>query len=155
MKNNRLLRIPPPVIVLLMAGLMWVMNRYSPVFVWRATELFYAGPVLALLGVVILAVSFLTFGKAKTTIDPVDPARASALVTNGIFSWSRNPMYIGFLLILSGWFVWLGSITPAIAIVFYLVYTAKFQISREEAALIEKFGDSYLRYKSSVPRWIL
>ena len=155
MNDRKILKVPPPLIVITMSGAMWVLNRVAPIYHWAIPPWSYFGPVISGLGFLILAISFRTFRKAKTTIDPIDPRRASQLVTHGIFSVTRNPMYIAFLLVLLGWLVWLGSLSPIVAIAFYLFYTSSFQISREEEALIDKFGPRYRAYMERVPRWIL
>ena len=94
------------------------------------------------------------FGKAGTTPNPLDPSKASHLVTEGIFRVSRNPMYLGLLLLLIGWAVWLGSASPWLVPPLFVVVITLVQIIPEEQALSRNFGEQYALYRRSVARWI-
>ena len=63
-------------------------------------------------------------------------------------------MYLGFLVILTGWAVYLGSLLPFIVLPMYVLYLDKFQIGPEERLLAAKFGDHYEAYRREVRRWI-
>jgi protein-S-isoprenylcysteine O-methyltransferase Ste14 len=138
------LRVPPPVVVLVIGVIMWLISRASPPFHfdlparnWIAVVLVSAGFVTGISGVV-------TFRKAKTTVDPMKP-RASSLVTWGVYAMSRNPMYLVGLVMLLGWAVFLLN---AIAFLFlpYVVYINRFQIAPEERALTSLFGEMHVAY---------
>jgi len=92
------------------------------------------------------------FKKYKTTVKPCEvPGK---LVTEGIFRYSRHPMYLGFVLILLGIAATLGSLSPFLApILMFLVSEIKF-IPLEEKNLQEQFGEEYGRYKAKVGRWL-
>jgi protein-S-isoprenylcysteine O-methyltransferase Ste14 len=147
-------RIPPPVILLINIILMWVVSRLikSPVLI--ADEFSPAGFLLIAIGVTIFFLSVFRFGKSKTTMNPVNPISASTLVTQGIFSISRNPMYVGMIVVLVGWAVYLKVALPWVMIPLFVVYMTTFQIIPEEKALTEKFGETYLAYKKKVRRWV-
>lgn len=82
------------------------------------------------------------------------PQNTSDLVKTGLYHYSRNPMYVGLLVILTGYAIYLGSITPFLLLpLFYWVITTQ-QIIPEEKILEEKFGQEYLDYKKSVKRWL-
>ena len=70
------------------------------------------GGLVAAVGIAIAVAAFVRFRQIGTTVNPVDPSKASRLVTDGIFRVSRNPMYLGLLLLLIGWAIWLGSVSP-------------------------------------------
>ncbi len=106
------------------------------------------------IGLVFDASSILRFFKKKTTINPLKPSNTTQLVTTGIYSVSRNPMYLGLLLILMGWFFYLSAPISFLGIIFYLVYITVFQIIPEERILESIFGESFLTYKKKTRRWI-
>ena len=92
------------------------------------------------------------FHKVQTPIKPFE--QSTHLVTVGPFKYSRNPMYLGMLGVLTGVFVLLGSVTPIVAIpILYWVLTTKF-IAVEERSLEETFGEEYVSYKKKVRRWL-
>ena len=94
------------------------------------------------------------FFKFKTTVDPMKPAKASSLVTIGIYHITRNPMYMGMLLLLIGWGVKLANPLNLLMLFLFAWYMTRFQIKPEEEALKEKFGASYETYCKEVRRWI-
>ncbi len=104
------------------------------------------------LGSVINVVADNQFKKAKTTVKPFQ--ESTALITTGAFGISRNPMYLGFVLILLGLNILLGSVTPIIAVILYAIAIQRLYISVEESMLAEKFGSDWLNYKSRVRPWI-
>lgn len=82
------------------------------------------------------------------------PDSASALVTGGIYKITRNPMYLGFLLILLGWTVFLSNLFAYALLPVFVIYMNRFQIVPEENALDTLFGNEYRFYKSKVRRWL-
>lgn len=99
-------------------------------------------------------IGLIQFYRYSTSIDPHKPAKASNLVTNGIYGISRNPMYVGLLLILTGYGFYLSNILTFVMPLLFVEYMNRYQIMPEEEVLAEKFGDKYLRYKYEVPRWL-
>ncbi|MEW5007755.1 MAG: isoprenylcysteine carboxylmethyltransferase family protein [Cycloclasticus sp.] len=149
------LKIPPPVAALVMAGLMYVSKGlYQDVF---GFELEYKWLMAAMISVLALLLDFAAlwvFVRAKTTVNPIKASNVSALVTSGIYRYSRNPMYVGNFLFLFAWLIFLSSALNAIFLVFYVLYTNKFQISPEERILRERFGDDYRAFCLRVRRWV-
>jgi protein-S-isoprenylcysteine O-methyltransferase Ste14 len=147
-------RIPPPIIMLAAAVLMWVLHRQMPLALWIAPPWNQFGSAPAALGLAIGIAAVVRLHQARTTTSPMDPGKASCLVTDGVFRISRNPIYLGMVLLLAGWAIWLGSATPwAIPPLFAIVITAV-QIIPEERALSQRFGEPYRAYRKSVARWI-
>ena len=105
-------------------------------------------------GVVIVIVGGYQFRKASTTVNPLQLEKSSQLVTNGIYRFSRNPMYVGFLLILLAWTLFLGSAIAFLLLPVFLALITKVQILPEESMLEEIFGEEYINYKKRVRRWI-
>ncbi|MCA9778767.1 MAG: isoprenylcysteine carboxylmethyltransferase family protein [Candidatus Eremiobacteraeota bacterium] len=104
-----------------------------------------------------LAVAFsgiAAFRAAKTTVNPLQPDRASSLVIVGIYRWTRNPMYVGALLVLTAWFLFLQNWLPMVFLATFVAILTRFQIVPEEQILIGRFGEEYAAYCRRVPRWI-
>lgn len=93
------------------------------------------------------------FWRARTTIDPRDPARTTALVTEGVFAGSRNPIYVADALLLVAHAAWLGRPLTLLGVP-ALVAALEPQVLAEEAALAERFGEDYRAYRARVPRWV-
>ena len=109
---------------------------------------------IALTGVGIILAGIVSFGRAKTTVNPMKPTTTSSLVTSGIYRLTRNPMYVGLLLVLVAWTVFLSSVWPAIGPVVFVLYINRFQITPEERVLSTMFGADYSAYRSRVRRWL-
>jgi protein-S-isoprenylcysteine O-methyltransferase Ste14 len=92
------------------------------------------------------------FRRAKTTVKPFQ--ESAALVTDGVYRISRHPMYLGFVLILLGLAILLGSLTPFFIVPIFAVVMDRVFIAAEERMLAEKFGQSWLDYKAEVRRWV-
>jgi protein-S-isoprenylcysteine O-methyltransferase Ste14 len=90
--------------------------------------------------------------QANTTVKPFEPS--TALITTGVFQISRHPMYLGFVLILVGLAILLGSLTPYFVIPIFAILMDRVFIQVEERMLKEQFGPTWLTYKARVRRWI-
>lgn len=148
------LKIPPVVTFLLVSGLMWVAARTVPSLGFTLPARLGGALVLAGAGVVIALLGVVSFRRAKTTVNPLHPEAASTLVVVGIYRVTRNPMYLGLLLLLLGWAVFLAN---ALAFVFpaaYIPLMNRLQIRPEETALATKFGAAFSAYQSQVRRWL-
>jgi protein-S-isoprenylcysteine O-methyltransferase Ste14 len=148
------LKIPPPVVAALIGGAMWGISLSlplleTPTLVRRATAL-----ILTLTGVGFSAAGVISFHRAKTTVNPMKPEATSSLVCKGIYSVTRNPMYVGVLIVLIGWAVFLSSAWALLGPLAFVLYINRFQISPEEQVLSDKFGAEYLAYQARVRRWL-
>ena len=148
------LRIPPAVVALVAAIGMWLLSGLVvfldvdlPARVPLSSMLVIAGGIAGFVGIFI-------FRASHTTVDPRTPDAARVLVTVGIYRFTRNPMYVGILLILLGWLVFLGNLLPIVMLPLFVLYMNRFQIVPEERALMAKFGDEYLKYQQRVRRWL-
>ena len=148
------LKVPPPIVALVTAVLMWLISRSVPLFafVFPARNAFAIGLVAA--GFIIGILGVVTFRRAKTTVNPIKPRSASSLVNWGVYRLTRNPMYLGGLLILTGWAIFLSSPAAFLFLPAYILYINLFQILPEERALTSLFGSEFLAYKSRVRRWL-
>ena len=148
------LLLPPPVVLALIAAAMWGIDRGLDTgriaFTGQAP---LAVALLAAGGGLMVAAAASMFA-ARTTINPMKPARASRLVTGGVFRWSRNPIYLGDLLILAALAVWLGQIANLALLPMFVAYIDRFQIRPEERVLAARFGAEYAAYRARVRRWL-
>jgi protein-S-isoprenylcysteine O-methyltransferase Ste14 len=92
------------------------------------------------------------FRKVGTNLYPFsDPQK---LVTDGLFRYTRNPMYLGLVIFLAGVWVTLGSLLPAGIVLAFLLVADRWYIAYEEQRLISVFGEAYKAYQAKTPRWI-
>ena len=148
------LKVPPLVQVLLTGFAMWSISRVAPQFSCAVAGSWIVALSLACLGLAIGLAGALAFRSARTTVDPRFPDKASAIVTVGVYRWTRNPMYLGLLCVLFGWAVFLGNLLSLACLPAFVLYMNRFQIGPEEWAMDSNFGDAYRAYKNSVRRWI-
>lgn len=146
------LKIPPPIIGMITAFIMWLLSLY----VWRleSTLLSNIGIAVIVLGVSLDVIAITGFGVKKTTINPLNPNNTHVIVDTGIYKLSRNPMYLGMAVSLLGWCFFLKSPMSIFALPIFILYLNRFQIVPEEKILAEKFGANYTAYKNSVRRWL-
>ena len=147
------IKIPPPIIVFIFAGILFLLNKYLPVgsfnFFGR-TGLMY---VVVGIGFLLMVISLLQFYRQKTTTNPINPEQASKLVTTGIFKYTRNPMYLAMLLFLIAFALQLGNAFNSLVLTSFVYYMNNFQIKYEEEALLKKFGKEYKLYRKATRRW--
>jgi protein-S-isoprenylcysteine O-methyltransferase Ste14 len=144
------MRLYPPVITAAAAGAMVALDRWAPMARMWAANL--SGLLPAALGLVLILWAAATLMRAGTTLHP--HARPSALVRSGPFAVSRNPIYLGFALILAGLAASLGSSSPWAAWAAWLFAMNHLFIRREEDALAAAFGDTFTAYAAKVRRWL-
>ena len=148
------LRIPPVTVALAFAAAMWIASSLAPsvtlVIPWR----FAVAIALAGVGIAFSLAGVFAFRKAGTTVNPTNPEATSTVVTSRIYGVSRNPMYVGFLLVLAGWAVLLGHVLAFLLLPAFVAYMNRFQIAPEERALAARFGGEYASYLRSVRRWL-
>lgn len=133
---------------------MWAIDRWLPMQIDRSAICTAIALAIFGLALAVVVIAVRGFRKAKTTVDPFHPDSAAAIVTSGIYRFTRNPMYLGFLLALVAVAVFLGNWISALMPLVFVVYMNRFQISPEERALRAKFGAPYEAYLRSVRRWL-
>jgi protein-S-isoprenylcysteine O-methyltransferase Ste14 len=146
--------IPPPVVALLLGAAMWAVARFLP---WGRFEFAVQIPlaiVLLAVGLMIALAAVVPFITAKTTINPMRPERASSLITDGIYRYSRNPIYLADAVLLAALAMSLGNIVNCLILLLFLWIIQRFQIAAEERALSKLFGERYTAYCSKVRRWL-
>lgn len=160
------LKIPPVAVTLLFAGLMWALARTTPSFdpsYDPGYDLGFnlpGGLRLAALAVFTAAAAAIglsavgSFRRARTTVNPLSPQGCSALVTSGVFRYSRNPMYLALLLALLGWGLYLASPVAVLLALAFIPWMNRFQIRPEERVLLRVFGQAFADYRQRVRRWL-
>lgn len=107
-----------------------------------------------LLGIVVGVAGIVEFRRAQTTVNPLQPGRASSVVVSGIYRVTRNPMYLGMAMALFGVAAWTSTLLGYALVPVFCAYMTQFQIKPEERALLALFGDSFAAYMAQVRRWV-
>ena len=145
-------RLPPLLLVLLLVIVMLVLDRALSLFRIHHPALVYLGASLMVLGVSIVLASAGLFRLRKTTLNPFgEPA---TVVQDGFYRFSRNPMYLGMLLVLAGIAIWLGNFLALFFAPVFAAIMSRYYIVREEQILDARFGEAYRAYRQRVRRWI-
>jgi len=147
-------KIPPPLLGLISALMMWLLAQILPTLSLVSSNLYRVGIVVMLAGLCLDLIALLQFRKQATSINPLHPEKASAIVITGLYHYTRNPMYLGLLITLTGWALYLGNLASFACLPIFVRVLTQFQILPEERILREKFGASYEEYLGKVRRWI-
>jgi len=145
-------RIPPLALFVVVAALMYLLALGAPILATRYRYGLGLPPIL--LGACLAIAGVVQFRRADTTVDPRSPEKASTLVTDGVYEFTRNPMYLGFVLMLGGWVAILASPASIAIVALYAFYLDRVQIPPEEAALKARFGAAFDDYAARVRRWL-
>lgn len=148
------LKVPPPVVALLIAAAMWGFSLLVPPAAPLTTLQTAIAIAIACAGIGIDIAGAVAFRRARTTINPLKPKATSSLVTNGVYRFTRNPMYVGMAVVLFAWAIWLASFPALLGLPAFVFYISRFQIAPEERALADIFGDAFAVYRSRVRRWL-
>lgn len=157
MDENRVsleLKVPPVAVVILFAMLMAGGAKLLPGLSFGFPARLGIAIALTLVGIAISLAGILAFRQHQTTVNPLNPKAATTIVTTGIYRCTRNPMYVGFVLILAGWAAFLANLGAVLVVPVCVVYLTQFQIKPEERTLLEKFGEPFNRYMAKVRRWV-
>ena len=148
------LKIPPVALVLLIAALMWLASWAMPAFGFEFPARKFLSVSVAVAGLIISGFGIASFRQARTTVNPMKPDSTSSLVMSGIYRLTRNPMYLGFLLVLLAWAIFLSNALAFLFLPVFVFYMNRFQIEPEEKALHSLFGQQFVTYTSRVRRWL-
>lgn len=145
-------KIPPPLIFAFYILIAYLIHRSWPVHLPEGILSSSLDVALFGIGVCIASVSAYQFWKAKTHIEPWQPA--SFLICTGIFAYSRNPIYLSFIFVTTGVGFWLESLWVIVSNIPATLTLYRLVIIKEEGYLERRFGEEYKQYKSKVRRWI-
>lgn len=144
-----------PVVQLLIAVLsMLAFNKLWPEIILHWPAQILIACILLSLAVLIGISAVVSFRKHKTTVNPTKPETSSAVVSSGIYAFSRNPMYLAMLISLLSLAYYLQHLASLPVILIFIGYMTRFQIIPEEKSLIKSFGQQYLDYRIKVRRWL-
>ncbi|GEK12497.1 methyltransferase family protein [Aliivibrio fischeri] len=148
------LKVPPPLVMLLLMGTVFLFDRLLPFQIFYIPTLTVTLSIMfVVLGAVISLSGVREFKRAQTTVNPLKPENSSFLVDSGIYQYTRNPMYLGFLLILISSVVYTQNPLGIVSALLFVTYMNRFQIEPEERALVKIFGDEFKLYAEQVNRW--
>ena len=142
----------PPVVALMFIVIAYFLGRFFPLSFSTPSVLRYLGLALTFAGFLLGIGALIEFRKARTTLDPHGSAKQ--LVTSGIYRFTRNPIYLGFLLMVIGLPLNSGLYWGIILAPFYIFMMDRLIIQHEEVYLERKFGNAYTGYTSRVRRWL-
>ena len=148
------LKVPPVLLFALVAGAMYGLARGLPMWTLPLPGRAAVAVALAAIGVAIGLAGVAEFRRSRTTVHPQHPEKASAVVTRGIYCWTRNPMYLGLLLALAGWAIFLANLAALAGLPAFVAWMNRFQIQPEERILAAKFGAPFTAYMAAVRRWL-
>lgn len=147
-------RIPPPLVGGLVAAAMWTASGLGPALLLPALPRLWLLAVLVVTGLAFDLLGLLAFRRSRTTVNPLRPERTTAMVTDGVYGVTRNPMYLGMLILLVAWAVHLSALPTFLGPVLFALYITRFQIAPEERVLARTFGPAYDAYAARVRRWL-
>ena len=144
--------IHPPIIALMFIVLAYFLGRFVPLPFVVPAILRNLGLLMTFIGFLLGMGAFLEFRNARTTVDP--HGSSQHVVTSGIYRFTRNPIYLGFLLMVIGLPLNSGSYWGVVMAPFYIFLMNRLVIEHEEDYLEKKFGKTYASYKAQVRRWL-
>ncbi|WP_340260300.1 methyltransferase family protein [Roseobacter sp. HKCCA0882] len=142
----------PPIWLFLAAAVVWILARELPLIMAFGPVFRVGGCLTIAVGVAVILWAAWFFYRAKTPIEPRHTPKA--LITSGPFKYSRNPIYLGMVLILIGWVLVLGALSPVLIPYLYFWMVDQRFAAPEEEGLRHAFGVEGLRYIQTTPRWI-
>lgn len=142
----------PPFVMLFSIVVMIILNEPIPIVRFWETHLCWLGLSMIIIGLATAQWHARLFRKLGTNINTF--GNPDVLATGGLFKITRNPMYLGFLFVLTGVWIVLGSASPLIVLVGFFLLTNYWYVPIEERAMRLKFGERYVDYKSKVRRWL-
>lgn len=151
-KDHADVKIPPPILTIIFIVIAYVAKWTIPITLVVPNFLRNIAFALIVAGFSLGIAAISEFRKARTTVDP--HGSVSSVVTSGIYRFTRNPIYLGFLLMLIGIPLNSGTYWGLILAPVFIYFMNNLVIEREEAYLEKKFGDVYIGYKSRVRRWL-
>ena len=145
-------KVLPPIWFLLSIILMVGLHFWLPVKQLFFPPIIYLGIVAIAGGIIVLLSCAYLFRQKNTAIKPFQ--ESSYLLREGVFNYSRNPIYLSMIAVLTGLWLYLGSLTPVFVIPVFAWLIQELFIKEEERMLEAKFGEDYREYKATVRRWI-
>jgi protein-S-isoprenylcysteine O-methyltransferase Ste14 len=150
--DHAAVKFPPPVLFLLLLGVALGLDSLAPAALGLPSALRITGAAIAIAGVGLAIHVAKVFRNRSTAIEPWKPS--SALITEGVYGWTRNPIYLGFCLVNFGIGMAADSVWMMLSCLPGAWGVYVIAIAREESYLERRFGNEYLQYKQRVRRWL-
>lgn len=148
------LKVPPPLVMAVLGVGMYFASEAVPALHYVFSLHLVTGMLVGAAGLAVNVAGLHAFRRHRTTVNPLRPGRTTHLVEDGVFGWTRNPMYLGMLMMLLGWAFYLANGVAFTGPVLLCAWLTRLQIVPEERALREKFPAEFERYSRAVRRWI-
>ena len=148
------LKVPPLLLLCISSGGAYLIGLFSGQALFSNPSMLSLSIVLLAVGVYVAVQGVLEFRRHNTTVDPLHPEAVSKIVDTGVYSKTRNPMYVGFVLMLAAWCLAVGVMQCLWVLPLFVLYLTKFQIEPEERVLAVEFDGQYELYCQKVRRWV-
>ena len=144
--------INPPIIIISSLLLSVTLNIYCPTYFLFPKQYNFIGIILIFISLISIIYCFIQFLKFHTT--PIYGKKSNKLITDGLYAYSRNPLYLSWIIFLLGVDIILGNLSTFIGLLFFIIFTNFLIVPTEEKMLEKIFSEKYFNYKKQVPRWI-
>jgi protein-S-isoprenylcysteine O-methyltransferase Ste14 len=151
-KDHAVIRIPPPILTIIHITMAILLGALAPLPIPLPPLIQWVGLIFAALGFIIGVLAFVEFKRARASVNPKGSTKS--IVTTGIYGYTRNPIYLGFVFMLIGLPLNMGTYWGIILVWPLVTFMNNMTIKHEEAYLEKKFGEAYTSYKSRVRRWL-
>jgi protein-S-isoprenylcysteine O-methyltransferase Ste14 len=148
------LKVPPLALLVAFGAVMFGLSLVAPALTLALVQSTVIASALIVVGACVALAGVIAFRANGTTLNPTTPEKSSAVVSSGIYRFTRNPMYLGLALVLGGWATYLSNAASLLVLPAFVAYMNKFQIKPEERVLLAKFGTQFSEYMATVRRWI-
>ncbi|MBT8082227.1 MAG: isoprenylcysteine carboxylmethyltransferase family protein [Gammaproteobacteria bacterium] len=148
------LKVPPVVVFLVIGAAMWLVAKQVPQATVHIPRPLPVAIAFSLAAAWLGVKAILDFRRHGTTVHPHYPEKASTVVADGVYRYTRNPMYLALVVVLLAWAVRLGNLASFAGLPLFVAYMTRFQVKPEERILLSKFGAPYREYMGTVRRWI-
>ncbi len=148
------LRIPPLVLLVAFGVLMLALFLVIPSMTFTLAQSTVVAVALIVAGACVALAGVIAFRRSGTTVNPTTPEKSLVVVSTGVYRFTRNPMYLGFSLVLAGLATYLSNAASLLMLPAFVAYMTKFQIEPEERVLLDKFGEPFREYMATVRRWM-
>jgi protein-S-isoprenylcysteine O-methyltransferase Ste14 len=147
-------KVPPLLMGAIVGVAMWGLARVTPRMPIDAGPRVALALAVAALGIFVVLLGGMAFRRARTTVNPLKPESTTSLVVGNVYRYSRNPMYVGFALVLMGWAAFLAAPWALAGPALFMLFITRYQIIPEERFLGERFGAEWVDYQRKVRRWL-
>ena len=147
--NNK---IPPPIVTLFFGLCIYLSRSLFPEFSFSILS--SLSIISFIVGIFVLVTAIISFKNHETTVNPISIEKASSLVVNGIFKYSRNPMYLGMSFALLGLAFQFNLVGGLLLTSIFILFITTFQIKPEEVAMEKHFDQEWKNYTKNVRRWL-